>query len=120
MADIALTENAPAHRAARAETTRRASRGDARFHVLTWLAAAAVLLLFVGVIISLVIGSMPALKAFGLSFLKSSQWDPTSNLFGGLPSIYGTLVTSALAMVVAVPVGIGIAIFLTELCPGPL
>jgi phosphate transport system permease protein len=121
MADIALTEiDATATRAARAETMRRAGRGDARFHMLTWLAAAAVFLVFLGVIASLVIGSIPAFKAFGFSFLKSSAWDPTSNLFGGLPSIYGTLVTSALAMVLAVPVGIGVAIFLTELCPRPL
>ena len=121
MADIALTEaDATASRTARAETTRRAGRGDARFHLLTWLAAAAVLLIFTGVIISLVIGSIPAIKAFGLPFLWTSVWDPTSNLFGGFPSIYGTLVTSALAMLVAVPVGIGIAIFLTELCPRPL
>jgi phosphate transport system permease protein len=120
MADIALTQaDATTSRAARAETTRRASRGDVRFHFLTWLAAAVVLLIFVGVIISLVVGSIPAIKAFGFSFLWTSIWNPTSNMFGGLPSIYGTLVTSVLAMVVAVPVGIGIAIFLTELCPRP-
>src|SRR5579863_5367239 len=114
MADFALTDtDANVDRFARAETTRRAGRGDARFHVLTWLAAAMVLLVFSGVIISLVIGSIPALKAFGLSFLWKSAWDPTTNQFGGLPSIYGTLVTSALAMLVAVPVGIGVAIFLT-------
>ena len=75
------------------------------------------LLIFIGVIISLVMGAMPAIRAFGLSFLTSSAWDPTDDEFGGLPSIYGTLVTSVLAMIVAVPVGIGIAIFLTELCP---
>ena len=121
MADIALTDaDATADRALRVATTRRAGRGDARFHVLTWLAAAAVLLVFSGVIASLVIGSIPALKAFGLSFLWTSNWDPVAGVFGGLPSIYGTLVTSALAMLVAVPVGIGVAIFLTELCPRPL
>jgi phosphate transport system permease protein len=121
MADIALTEaNANADLAARAETTRRAGRGDARFHFLTWAAAAAVLLIFSGVIASLVIGSIPAFRAFGLSFLTSSAWDPTANEFGGLPSIYGTVVTSVLAMILAVPIGIGVAIFLTELCPRPL
>ena len=121
MADFALTDaDANVDRAARAETTRRAGRGDVRFHGLTWLAAAAVLLIFSGVIISLVIGSIPAIKAFGLRFLWTSNWDPVAGVFGGLPSIYGTLVTSALAMLVAVPVGIGVAIFLTELCPRPL
>jgi phosphate transport system permease protein len=121
MADVALTDaNATAELAARAEVTRRASEGDARFHFLTWAAAAAVLLIFAGVIASLVIGAIPAFKAFGFSFLVSSAWDPTSDEFGGLPSIFGTLVTSALAMLLAVPIGIGVAIFLTELCPRPL
>jgi phosphate transport system permease protein len=120
MADVALTEaTANTELAARAETTRRAGRGDARFHFLTWAAALAVLLIFAGVIFSLVIGSMPAIKAFGFSFLVSDAWDPTSDMFGGLPSIYGTVVTSFLAMLLAVPVGIGVAIFLTELCPRP-
>jgi phosphate transport system permease protein len=120
MADVALTEaTANADLTARAETTRRAGRGDARFHFLTWAAAAAVLLIFAGVILSLVIGSIPAFRAFGFSFFTSDAWDPTSDMFGGLPSIYGTLVTSALAMLLAVPVGIGVAIFLTELCPRP-
>ncbi|MBN9546109.1 MAG: phosphate ABC transporter permease subunit PstC [Alphaproteobacteria bacterium] len=118
MADIALTEaNANADLATRAEITRRAGRGDARFHFLTLAAAIVVLLIFSGVIISLVIGAFPAIKAFGLSFVSSSAWDPTDDEFGGLPSIYGTLITSVISMLVAVPVGIGIAIFLTELCP---
>ncbi len=121
MADIALTDaNATADLGTRAEITRRAGRGDARFHFLTWAAAVAVFLIFLGVIGSLVIGSIPAFRAFGFSFLTSSAWDPTSNEFGGLPSIYGTLVTSVLAMLLAVPIGIGVAIFLTELCPRPL
>jgi phosphate transport system permease protein len=121
MADVALTDTtATSDLTARAETTARAGRGDARFHFLTWAAAAAVLLIFAGVIGSLVIGSIPAIKAFGFSFLTSSAWDPTSNEFGGLPSIVGTLVTSTLAMILAVPIGIGIAIFLTELCPRAL
>jgi phosphate transport system permease protein len=115
MADIALIdENALT---ARAQTTRRAGRGDARFHFLTWASAALILIIFIGVIGSLVIGSIPAFRAFGLNFLISSDWNPTDNKFGALPSIYGTLVTSVLAMLVAVPVGIGVAIFLTELCP---
>jgi phosphate transport system permease protein len=74
-------------------------------------------MIFAGVMIALVAGAIPAFRAFGLNFLISSDWDPTANKFGALPSIYGTLVTSVLAMLVAVPVGIGVAIFLTELCP---
>src|SRR6204780_4025855 len=115
MADIALIDETAL--TARAQTTRRAGRGDARFHFLTWASAALILIIFIGVIGSLVIGAIPAFRAFGFSFLISSDWNPTDNKFGALPSIYGTLVTSVLAMLVAVPVGIGIAIFLTELCP---
>src|SRR6204780_1471024 len=118
MADIALIDETAL--TARAQTTRRAGRGDARFHFLTWASAALILIIFIGVIGSLVIGAIPAFRAFGFSFLISSDWNPTDNKFGALPSIYGTVITSALAMLVAVPVGIGIAIFLTELCPRPL
>ena len=115
MADIALTDETAL--TARAQTTRRAGAGDARFHFFTWLAALVVLLIFAGVITSLVIGSVPAFKAFGLGFVTTEIWSPARERFGALASIYGTLITSLLAMIVAVPVGIGIAIFLTELCP---
>ena len=64
--------------------------------------------------------SLPAIKAFGPAFLTTEIWSPTRERFGALASIYGTLVTSAIAMLIVVPVGIGIAIFLTELCPRPL
>jgi len=83
-------------------------------------AALAVLVIFGGVITSLLIGSMPAFKAFGFGFLTSQAWSPTRDNFGALPAIYGTLVTSIIAMLIALPVGIGIAIFLTDLCPRPL
>jgi phosphate transport system permease protein len=120
MADIALTDE-NAHQArllgTRAQTTRRAGAGNARFHFFTWLAAALVLLIFAGVITALVIGSVPAFKAFGFGFLTTELWSPARDKFGALASVYGTLITSFLAMIVAVPVGIGVAIFLTELCP---
>src|SRR5213082_1246930 len=69
---------------------------------------------------SLVVGAMPAFKAFGFNFIITEAWSPTRERFGALAPIYGTLVTSLVAMLIAVPVGIGIAIFLTELCPRPL
>jgi phosphate transport system permease protein len=115
MADIALTDDTAL--TARAHTTRRAGAGDARFHFLTWLAAALVLVIFIGVITALVIGAAPAFKTFGFGFVTSQLWSPARDRFGALASIYGTLVTAFLAMIVAVPVGIGVAIFLTELCP---
>ena len=115
MADIALIDEHAM--TARADTTRRAGRGDARFHFLTWAAAALLLMIFAGVITALVIGAIPAFRTFGLGFLTTEVWSPVRERFGALASIYGTLVTSFLAMLVAVPVGIGVAIFLTELCP---
>ncbi|HYX04291.1 MAG TPA: phosphate ABC transporter permease subunit PstC [Reyranella sp.] len=87
------------------------------FHGLTRASAILVLLLLSGVIISLVHGSLPAFGAFGLSFLVSEVWNPVTERFGALAPIYGTLVTSAIAMVIALPVGLMIAFFLTELCP---
>jgi phosphate transport system permease protein len=98
----------------------RFARGDRRFRSLTQLAAFLVVAIFAGIIVTLAIGAMPAIKAFGLDFLTTSTWNPVTEKFGAFPLIYGTLVTSALAMIVAVPVGIGIAIFLTELCPRQL
>jgi len=105
---------------ARAETARRAGAGDTLFRLMALWAALAVLIIFGGVIVSLVFGAMPAMKAFGLGFITTEAWSPTRERFGALAPIYGTLVTSTIAMLIALPVGIGIAIFLTELCPRPL
>ncbi|MCP5412836.1 MAG: phosphate ABC transporter permease subunit PstC [Alphaproteobacteria bacterium] len=116
MTDISLTQT-NADFAARAETARKAGAGDTRFRLVALGAAFVVVLVFAGVIISLLAGAMPAIKAFGLSFVWTEAWSPTEEEFGALASVYGTLVTSFLAMLIAVPVGIGIAIFLTELCP---
>ena len=118
MADIALTESSAAKK--RAAAVRRGGVRNARFRTVTLLAALFVLALFAGVMLSLTIGSMPAINAFGWSFLTSEAWNPVTEKFGALASIYGTLVSSFTAMVIAVPVGIGIAIFLTEICPRSL
>jgi phosphate transport system permease protein len=91
--------------------------GDIAFRTLTRSAAVFVLLLLSGVIISLIIGSWPALSQFGPGFLVSERWNPVTENFGALAPIYGTLVTSFIAMLIAVPVGLMIAMFLTELCP---
>ena len=78
-----------------------------------------VVLILGGIILSLIAGAWPAIKAYGLSFLFASRWAPSAEppVLGALGPIYGTLVTSAIAMLIAIPVGLGIAIFLTELCP---
>ena len=90
---------------------------DAVFHALTRVAALGVLLLLSGVIIALIIGAMPALQTFGFDFITSQRWNPVTEKFGALAPIYGTIVTSFIAMLIAVPVGLFIAMFLTELCP---
>jgi phosphate transport system permease protein len=91
--------------------------GDAAFRTLTFLFAFLVLLLLGGVIVALVVGALPALRAFGSSFIVSQVWNPVSEQFGALGSIYGTLVTSLIAMVVGIPVAFGVAVFITEICP---
>src|SRR5258708_4352870 len=101
----------------RAAVLRRLRVSDLVFHGLTRAAAIAVLVLLSGVIVSLVHGSLPALDAVGLSFLGTEVWNRVTEKFGALAPIYGTLVPSFIAMLIAVPVGLMIAFFLTELCP---
>jgi phosphate transport system permease protein len=104
----------------RAATVQHFATSDAFFRVLTRIAAILVLLILSGVAISLVAGSWPALATFGATFLVTESWNPVTEKFGALAPIYGTVVTAAIAIVIAVPLGIGIAVFLTELCPRPL
>lgn len=110
----------PQHQSMKPPPTRRrvAPWADAVFAALSQGAAWLTLALMVGIIISLIMGAAPALQAFGLGFLTSSEWDPVQEKFGGLVMIYGTLASSFIALVIAVPVSFGIAIFLTELSPG--
>ena len=90
---------------------------DLLFRNLTRLAAFAVLALLAAIIGSLIVGSLPAIHAFGFGFLTSSAWNPVTDEFGALIPIVGTLVTSGIALLIAIPVSFGIAIFLTELSP---
>src|SRR5271165_5297286 len=87
----------------RARALNRMRLGDLGFRVLTRTAAVAVLLILGAVIISLISGSLPALRAFGLNFLIEERWNPVSERFGALAPIYGTLVTSVIAMLIAMP-----------------
>ncbi len=118
MVDLALPEHPRASN--KTAVLRRFSRSDARFRGLTLSAAALELAIFAGILFSLGRGAWPAFETFGIGFFTTQVWNPVTEKFGALAAIYGTLVTSALAMLIAVPVGIGIAIFLTELCPRPL
>jgi phosphate transport system permease protein len=87
------------------------------FRAATLAAAVLVLLILGGVTVSLAHGAWPALRTFGFSFVTREVWNPVTDKFGALAAIYGTLVTSVIAMALAVPTGFGIALFLTELCP---
>ncbi|MDD2914797.1 MAG: phosphate ABC transporter permease subunit PstC [Gallionella sp.] len=90
---------------------------DLLFRNLTRVSAFGVLALLAAIIGSLVMGSMPAINAFGFGFLTSSEWDPVNDQFGALIPIVGTLITSGIALLIAIPVSFGIALFLTELSP---
>ncbi len=115
MVDLALREGIPAQ--PRSDALKRFGRSDLRFRLITQAAAILVAVTFVGIMAALLNGAWPALTTFGWGFLTQSVWNPVTDKFGIFPAIYGTIVTSAIAMLFAVPIGIGIAIFLTEICP---
>lgn len=88
--------------------------------IFAWAARAAVLLTLgtlLAILLSLLVSAWPALTRFGFGFMASTAWDPVKEEFGGLVMIYGTLATSLIALLIAVPVSFGIALFLTELSP---
>ena len=102
---------------AMAATMRHQRWQDFVFHKVTLFFAFSVLAVLVGIIISLVIGSWPAFRAFGPAFISTVEWDPVNDKYGAMIAIVGTLTTSLIAMVIAVPISFGIALFLTEICP---
>lgn len=95
----------------------RPNLGDVLFHNLTRFFALLTLLLLAGIIVSLFVGAWPSIQRFGVSFLWSRDWNPPAEEFGALIPIYGTVMTSVIALIIAVPVSFGIALFLTELAP---
>ena len=97
---------------------KQAPWADRLFSIAAHGAAWITLALLAGIILSLVVGAWPAIREYGLSFLWRSDWDPVEEKFGGLVMIWGTLATSFIALLIAVPVSFGIALFLTELSPG--
>jgi phosphate transport system permease protein len=99
------------------ERKRRVPWADTLFSLAAHGAAWLTLALLAGIIISLTISAWPAISTYGLSFLFNAEWDPVEEKFGGLVMIYGTLATSFIALLIAVPVSFGIALFLTELSP---
>lgn len=99
------------------ESHKRGQTADWLFHNLTRLFAAITLALLIGIVLSLTWTAMPSIKEFGFGFLTSSEWNPPADRFGALVPMYGTLATSLIALVIALPISFGIALFLTELSP---
>ncbi len=89
---------------------------DATFRIVSRSAAVLVLIILTGVVVSLIHGSIPVFKAMGFEFFTSSSWNPVTERFSAGAAVFGTLVTSAIALLIAVPIGLGIAVFLTEIC----
>ena len=118
-----MSSTLPAHEATLPRTTPSAVArrlGPVADLMFAWAARGAALItlaLLAGILASLVVGAWPAIQKYGLGFLTSNVWDPVGLEFGGLVMIYGTLMTSFIALVIAVPVSFGIALFLTELSP---
>src|SRR5579863_4259958 len=111
---MAVTASAPLRE--KAQTfSQRYRLGDQAAYLTTLLAASSVLLLAAYLVYELWMQSATARHAFGFGFLFSSVWDPNTGKFGALPYIYGTLVTSVLALVISIPFGVGAAIFLSEM-----
>jgi phosphate transport system permease protein len=94
--------------------------GDRFFHLASLLAALSVPLLTVLLVVLLVLQALPAIGRFGWQFLVNSTWYPDQSILGALPFIYGTVVTSALAMAIALPLGVGAAAYLSEVASGPV
>jgi phosphate transport system permease protein len=99
-------------------TGRQRRIGDPIFAAVATISGVFVLVLLGSLILSLFIGGLPAFRRFGLGFLTSAEWDPVREVFGAAVSVYGTLLTSVLALALAVPISFGIAFYLTELAPG--
>lgn len=105
------------HNSAAIAIAKRQHVFDFIFKYLTQGFALIVLLALLGIILSLIINAYPALNKFGFGFFTRIEWDIIQGEFGGLIAIYGTVVTSVIALVIAIPLSFGIAVFLTEICP---
>jgi phosphate transport system permease protein len=104
-------------RAATGPARHRHALADGAFRAVTLIFALAVLVILGAVVAALVDGAMPALREFSWGFVVSDSWNPVKERFGAGPAIYGTLMSSTIAMLIGIPVSFGIAVFITELCP---
>ena len=119
MIDVALQSGdiSKLSEGARSRALAKLRISDAAFFQLTRGSAILVLVILGGIIVSLILGAALALGTFGFSFLITQTWNPVTEVFGAAAPIYGTVVTSAIALLIAAPLGLLIALFLTELCP---
>jgi len=100
-----------------AAIVRRQKLQDLLFHRVTWFFSMLVLLALAGILVSLLINAWPAFQKFGVSFIWRIEWDIINEEFGALIAIYGTLASATIALLIAVPLSFGIALFLTQTCP---
>ena len=119
MTDAPLSRPAAAALAPRRARPRGAGF-DGIFQGLCLTAATALLLSIAGILASLLVGGWPAFAKFGFAFFTTTSWNPVTEVYGGAGPIVGTLITSVLALVFALPLALGVAVFLTEFCPAPL
>jgi phosphate transport system permease protein len=117
MTSLAAEPRASAAPSASTSSLEKASRGDKIFRAVLTLSALAIPVLLGFLLWELWTGSALARQTFGLDFVTSSEWDPVAEQFGALPLIFGTLLTSFLALLIAVPLSLGVAIYLTEFAP---
>ncbi len=117
---MSMTTPLPVKASAEAQVmavVRRQRLQDFFFHKITWLFSMLVLVALLGIIVSLVISAWPALSKFGLNFVWRVEWDIVNEEFGAAIAIFGTVISAAIALLIAVPLSFGIALFLTENCP---
>ncbi len=115
--ESAIIENLPGTVAKAREWSRKKNAGDRIYKGVLTAAAVSVLLIIAGTIYELTMGSRQSISAFGLRFFTDSDWDPSRNHFGALPFILGTLYSSLWALIIAIPIGLFTAIFLSEISP---
>ena len=117
---MSMTPSEPANASASRQVlavARRQRLQDTFFHLITWLFSMLVLVALLGIIASLFITAWPALSKFGAEFIWRVEWDIVNEEFGAAIAIFGTVISAAIALLIAVPLSFGIALFLTENCP---
>ena len=117
---VDVTEMAGFQRMEANAVTQKFKTQDKVFYALTLGSAVLVVSLLAAILLVLIVDAWPTIQTFGLSFLWGTTWNAPNDIYGAVPAVLGTLISSLIAMLIAVPISFGIAIFLTELCPGPL